>query len=185
MERLYNISQFIWLVATVFYAAGVLYVVLAVPFFGLAILFFGTTAAELLWATHLPVPILMVFQDTYGAATSPHPIVPVRVRLGNPFPEGYILCFIGLIGVTLSLSALWKVGKEKAWAWVLIALAVLAYLFSVLDAITGVCTVDGDFGGIYGYCQFGFLAAWPNFLASTVLLAAAIVIYRYTGEPRG
>lgn len=198
MDRLYKISWFIWLLATVFYAAGVLGVLgqyyfatkvspindLVTLLFFLFYLIVGVTAARLLSLTHLPIPVLLIFGGGNGShpGTGSADLFTLSIHLA--WTGGY-LWFIGLVGVTLSIIALKNIRKQRSWARVFIGLSLLAYLLSIVDALTGVCTgIDWDSKGSFvAYCRFGMLAAWPNFLASTVLLAAAIVINKFRREP--
>jgi hypothetical protein len=185
----------VWLVASLFYATGALFLGIGyaglsrVPLLGLFSLVIqialGLVAALLLWLTHLPAPLLLIFKST---PTS----IPGRLLLGNPQDSvfGYAVVVLGITSVCMCMIGVSKLTrrndpeKRQAWSRVFILLAVLAYAFSILEMMTGVCSsIDsGSFNGTFALCQFGFYAALPTFIASTVLMIASLVLYRFVSE---
>jgi len=181
---LFRISLAVWYIATLFYAAGIysalvsfftslVYVPILDSF--LAILWFPSSliAAWLFTWTRLPVPVLVIFSATSQATVFDTSRMEIH---GLALASGPLLA-LGAVCVVIVSVALSKVRERSAdantWSQVLIYVAVLSYAFSLLEGITGTCTLSQDFEMD---CRSGFVAALPVLVASTVLMATALAI---------
>lgn len=172
-------SLAVWFVATLFYAAGVLSVVMlgisTMPVLGLAWFVVAVIAQLLYDLTRLPVPVLLMFNLTQAGT-------PQSWQLQGLTWTGTLIVALGVMNVIVAVAALLKVADHKnptsrAWLRVFVYLSVLSYGFSMVGMILGTCPLTGDFAGIY-YCPKGVPSAWPSLIASTVLALATTVIYR-------
>lgn len=179
MKPFFRVSLAVWFVATLFYAAGVLSVVMfemgTIPVLDL-FWFVAAMIAQLLYdLTRLPVPVLLMFNLAQAGT-------PQSWQLQGLTGTGTLLVALGVINVIVAVAALLKVADRKnpasrAWLLVFVYLSVLSYGFSTLGMIVGTCPLIGDFGGTY-YCPIGVPSAVPSLIASTVLAVATAVIYR-------
>lgn len=184
MKLFFRACLAVWFVATLTYATAVLSTIALytevlnrLGYFGVVFveLVGGEIAAWLLWLTHLPAPMTLFLGD------EPSTLVDFALQRYGAYPSsGYVLLLTGCVGVGLGATGLLKIQENRNWSWIFIGLSLLVYFLTFVEATTGVCTTNWlDFGAAPVSCQSGMLAAVPPFIASTVLLTTAIVIYRY------